>query len=239
MLNTIYQPADSRGVANHGWLQSRHTFSFANYYEPARMSFGVLRVLNDDRVAGGMGFGMHPHNNMEIISIPLSGDLAHKDSMGNGGVIKNGDIQVMSAGTGITYSEMNANVDVPVKFLQIWVVPNKHGIEPRYQQISLDGLIGQNRFGQILSPNADDAGVWIHQDAWFSLGHFDAGNSTDYQIKRTGNGVCVFVISGKVRVNGYLLNDRDGLGVWNTDRLDVVADTDAKVLLMDVPMDLS
>lgn len=237
-MQTVYHAAETRGNADHGWLKSRHTFSFADYYNPMRMNFGVLRVLNDDQVAGGGGFGTHPHNNMEIVSIPLSGDLAHKDSMGNSGIIRNGDIQVMSAGTGIAHSEMNANANTPVKFLQIWVMPNKRGVEPRYQQIRLDGLIGHNRFGQVLSPHPDDAGVWIHQDAWFSLGHFDARAAAEYELKRAGNGVYIFVISGKVRVNGSILNERDGLGVWDAERLEVLADTDAKVLLMDVPMAL-
>ncbi|OAV02079.1 Quercetin 2,3-dioxygenase [Moraxella veridica] len=158
-MKSVYHAADSRGTANHGWLKSRHTFSFGHYYDPKRMGFGTLLVINDDQVIGGQGFGTHPHRDMEIISIPLSSDLAHKDSMGNGSIIKNGDIQVMSAGTGVTHSEMNANADQIVKFLQIWIQPNKAGVTPRYQQISLADLIGKNEFGQVLSPNADDAGV--------------------------------------------------------------------------------
>ncbi|HHW7450235.1 pirin family protein [Pasteurella multocida subsp. multocida] len=164
-MKTIYHSANSRGNADHGWLKSKHTFSFGHYYDPSRVNFGVLRVINDDFVEGGMGFGTHPHNNMEIISIPLSGDLAHKDSMGNGSIIRNGDIQVMSAGTGVTHSEMNPNADIPVKFLQIWVIPNKRNVEPRYQQITIADNAKPNDFQQILSPNPDDEGVWIHQDA--------------------------------------------------------------------------
>ncbi|OOR82249.1 pirin family protein [Moraxella canis] len=235
-MKSVYHAADSRGTANHGWLKSRHTFSFGHYYDPKRMGFGALLVINDDQVIGGQGFGTHPHRDMEIISIPLSGDLAHKDSMGNGSIIKNGDIQVMSAGTGVTHSEMNANADQIVKFLQIWVQPNKAGVTPRYQQISLADLIGKNEFGQVLSPNADDAGVWIHQDAWFHLGHFDAGNSSEYTLKNSDNGVYVFVIKGKIRVNDTILDERDGLGVWEIDTLNVQADTDAEVLLIEVPM---
>lgn len=155
-MKTIYHSADSRGVANHGWLNSKHTFSFANYYNPERMSFGVLRVINEDQVAGSQGFGTHPHRDMEIISIPLSGDLAHRDSMGNSGVIRQGDIQVMSAGTGVTHSEMNANADRPVQFLQIWVLTRKNGVELRYQKIHIADEAKLNDFQQILSPNADE-----------------------------------------------------------------------------------
>ena len=167
MTNIVLHKADSRGDANHGWLHSKHTFSFANYYNPERMNFGALRVLNDDTVAAGMGFGKHPHDNMEIISIPLSGDLEHKDSMNNVTVIKSGDIQVMSAGTGIQHSEYNKNIDAEVKFLQIWVFPNKNNVTPRYDQITLNMADRKNKLQQILSPNPNDAGVWIHQNAWF------------------------------------------------------------------------
>ena len=202
MSNTILHRASTRGDANHGWLHSRHTFSFANYHNPERMHFGVLRVLNDDKVAAARGFGTHPHDNMEIISIPLDGDLEHKDSMGNVSVIKHGDIQVMSAGTGITHSEYNKNSDKEVKFLQIWLFPNKKSVTPRYDQITLNHKDRHNKFQQILSPSPDDAGVWIHQDAWFNLGQFDNGAKADYQIKRKGNGVYAFVIKGDVTIDG-------------------------------------
>ena len=236
MANTVLHKADTRGMANHGWLQSYHTFSFANYYNPERMHFGVLRVLNDDTVQGGMGFGKHPHDNMEIISIPLEGDLEHKDSMGNVTVIRNGDVQVMSAGTGITHSEYNKNTEKTVKFLQIWVFPNKRNVTPRYDQITLKPEDRKNKLQQILSPNPDDAGVWIHQNAWFHLGDFDAGVSSDYQIKAPGNGVYVFVLNGDLSVNGQQLNRRDGLGIWDTDTLHIAADSKAEFLLMEVPM---
>lgn len=236
MANTVLHKADTRGNANHGWLQSFHTFSFANYYNPERMHFGVLRVLNDDTVAAGMGFGTHPHDNMEIISIPLEGDLEHKDSMGNTTVIRNGDIQVMSAGTGVSHSEYNKNKDQPVKFLQIWVFPNKRNVAPRYDQITLKKEDRLNRFQQILSPNADDDGVWIHQDAWFHLGEFEAGKSETYKIKRKGNGVYIFVLSGSVKVNDQELKTRDGFGVWDTDSFILSADEKSEVLVMDVPM---
>lgn len=236
MANTVLHKADTRGAANHGWLQSYHTFSFANYYNPERMHFGVLRVLNDDTVQGGMGFGKHPHDNMEIISIPLEGDLEHKDSMGNVTVIRNGDVQVMSAGTGITHSEYNKNTEKTVKFLQIWVFPNKRNVAPRYDQITLKPEDRKNKLQQILSPNPDDAGVWIHQNAWFHLGDFDAGISTDYHLKASGNGVYVFVLNGDLTVNGQQLNRRDGLGIWDTDTLHIAADSKAEFLLMEVPM---
>lgn len=236
MANSILHKAETRGNANHGWLQSYHTFSFANYYNPERMHFGVLRVLNDDTVSAGMGFGTHPHDNMEIISIPLEGDLEHKDSIGNTTVIKNGDIQVMSAGTGVKHSEYNKNSDKSVKFLQIWVFPNKKDVQPRYDQITLNKEDRVNKLQQILSPNADDAGVWIHQDAWFHLGEFEAGKSEAYTIKRKGNGVYIFVLSGKLKVNDQELGVRDGYGIWDTESLTLHASEKAEVLVMDVPM---
>lgn len=237
MANTVLHKSDTRGHANHGWLDSHHTFSFANYYNPERMHFGVLRVLNDDRVEAGMGFGTHPHDNMEIISIPLEGDLEHKDSMGNVAVIKKGDIQVMSAGTGIQHSEYNRNKDRLTKFLQIWVFPNKKNVTPRYDQITLDTKDRHNKLQQIVSPNADDAGVWIHQDAWFSMGTFDKGFSTDYEIKKKSNGVYAFVLKGDINIDGQTLNERDGLGIWDTDKIKITSNSpDAELLLMDVPM---
>ncbi|HKO76436.1 MAG TPA: pirin family protein, partial [Flavobacterium sp.] len=210
MENTILHKADTRGLANHGWLESHQTFSFANYYNPERMHFGVLRVLNDDRVDAGKGFGTHPHDNMEIISIPLEGDLEHKDSMGNTTVIKKGDIQTMSAGTGIFHSEFNKNEDQLVKFLQIWVYPNKKNVTPRYDQITLKTEKRKNKFQQILSPSPDDEGVWIHQDAWFHLGTFDQNISTEYTIKKPNNGVYVFIINGSATIADQKLNSRDG-----------------------------
>ncbi len=236
MTNTILHKAETRGNANHGWLKSRHTFSFANYYNPERMNFGALRVLNDDSVEAGMGFGTHPHDNMEIISIPLEGDLEHKDSMGTVSVIRHGDIQVMSAGTGIFHSEYNANKDRLVKFLQIWVFPSKKNVTPRYDQITLNLEDRHNKLQQILSPNPDDAGVWIHQNAWFHLGKFDKGVSSNYEFKAKGNGVYAFILSGNVTINDQQLSPRDGFGVWDTDQLTVTADTDAEFLFMEVPM---
>lgn len=235
-VNTVLHKSETRGDANHGWLHSRHTFSFANYYNPERMHFGVLRVLNDDTVASGMGFSTHPHDNMEIISIPLEGDLEHKDSMDNVTVIKNGDIQVMSAGTGIKHSEFNKNKDKQVKFLQIWVFPNKKNVTPRYDQISLNEKDRHNKLQQILSPIANDEGVWIHQNAWFHLGKFDKGIATEYNFKGKGNGLYVFNLNGDLRVNDQLLNSRDGFGIWDINKVSIKADSDSEFLLMEVPM---
>jgi quercetin 2,3-dioxygenase len=240
MENTVLHKADTRGMADHGWLKSYHTFSFANYYNPERMHFGVLRVLNDDSVDQGKGFGTHPHDNMEIISIPLQGDLQHKDSMGNIATIKNGDIQVMSAGTGITHSEYNKNLDKNVKFLQIWIFPNKKNVTPRYDQITLVESDRHNKLQQILSPNQNDDGVWIHQNAWFHLGKFDVNSMTNYDLKDKSNGVYAFVINGDFTINGQELNTRDGLGLWDVSKLEIKANSaNAEILLMEVPMQLS
>lgn len=235
MKTTIHRAA-TRGTANHGWLNSFHSFSFAGYYEPTRMHFGALRVLNDDTVAAGMGFGKHPHDNMEIISIPTFGDLKHKDSMGNETIIKEGDIQIMSAGTGIAHSEMNANRDKEVRFFQIWIIPNKKNVEPRYDQYTIDVNKMHNNLLQVLSPNADDEGVWIHQDAWFSIGQLDANVETTYKLNKATNGVYAFVIEGDVTINGISLNRRDGLGIEDAGQLDIKADADARLLLMELPM---
>lgn len=237
MANQLIHKAATRGHADHGWLRTNHTFSFADYYNPERVHFGALRVLNDDYIAGGMGFGTHPHDNMEIITIPLEGDLEHKDSMGNGTVIKHGDVQVMSAGTGITHSEYNHNKTKPVQLLQIWVFPNKRNVTPRYDQITLDVNERRNKLQQILSPNSDDEGVWIHQDAWFHIGRFDKNFATTYTWKKQGNGVYVFVIKGDITVNGTALNERDGSGIWNTDSMSIQANSaDAELLIIEVPM---
>ena len=235
-MNTVLHKANTRGHANHGWLDSHHTFSFAHYYDPNRIHFGALRVLNDDIVDGGMGFGTHPHDNMEIISIPLEGDLEHKDSMGNTAVIRQNDVQIMSAGTGIYHSEYNKNKDKKVNFLQIWVFPKKRNIEPRYDQITFRPQDRVNKLQQIVSPSHEDDGVWINQDAWFNLGTFTKGFTTSYQLHQKGNGVYAFVIQGDVRVNGQLLNQRDGFGIWGVDGLEISADSDAELLLMEVPM---
>lgn len=237
IMKTVLHTSESRGHANHGWLNAYHSFSFANWYNPERIQFGQLRVLNDDTIAAGMGFGTHPHDNMEIITIPLEGDLAHKDSMGNASTIKNGDVQVMSAGTGIMHSEFNPNHDQQTKLFQIWVFPNQRNVTPRYQQISLNLEDRINTFQQILSPNAEDAGVWIHQDAWFHLGKFTKDSTEKYTIKKEGNGVYVMVVSGKAIINGQELNQRDALGVWDTNSFDIEMSANTEILLLEVPME--
>lgn len=233
---TLHQ-SDTRGFADHGWLKSYHTFSFANYYNAERVHFGVLRVLNDDFVEGGQGFGLHPHENMEIISIPLEGDLEHKDNMGNSTIIKHGDIQVMSAGTGVYHSEFNHNKDKAVKFLQIWIFPNKKNVTPRYDQITLKMEDRINRFQQIVSPNTDDDGVWIHQDAWFHIGKFDKGNSIEYSLKKEENGLYLFVLSGSFEIDNQIISKRDGLGIENGDSISIKSLSDnAELLIMEIPM---
>ena len=235
-MKTTLHKSNTRGNANHGWLNAYHTFSFAGYFNPERHNFGVLRVLNDDTVAAGMGFGAHPHDNMEIITIPLEGDLAHKDSMGNSATIKSGDVQVMSAGTGIKHSEFNPNADQHTKLLQIWLFPRTQNVEPRYQQITLNADERHNKLQQILSPNEGDEGVWIHQDAWFHLGNFDAGITGTYEIKKPGNGLYVFVLKGTLDIDGQVLETRDGFGIEDFTSIDITAKTDSEFLLMEVPM---
>lgn len=236
-MKSVVHKADSRGHADHGWLNSYHTFSFAGYYNPERIHFGALRVLNDDTVEGGMGFGRHPHENMEIISIPTEGSLEHKDSMGNTQVIRKGDVQVMSAGTGVEHSEKNHSSSDTVKFFQIWVFPNQKNVEPRYAQQNFSDADKHNRLVTVVSPlGTTDGGVQIHQDAWFHLGQLDKGYSTSYKLKNTANGVYAFVIEGDVTVNGQTLHRRDGLGISDAGELDIKADTDSELLLMEVPM---
>jgi len=238
-MKSVLHKATTRGHANHGWLDSHHTFSFANYRNPERMNFGVLRVLNDDVVTGGKGFGTHPHDNMEIISIPLQGDLQHKDSLGNVAIIKAGDVQVMSAGTGVYHSEYNKNKEEEVRFLQIWMFPNKKNVTPRYDQITLEAGKSKNKLRQILSPSENDQGVWAHQNAWFHLGDLEQDFEETYTLKDTDNGVYVFVLEGAVNISGQDLAKRDGYGVWDTESISIKASKDARILLMDVPMQIS
>jgi redox-sensitive bicupin YhaK (pirin superfamily) len=236
-MPTVLHKASTRGHADHGWLDTHHTFSFAHYHNPERMHFGALRVLNDDWVDGGMGFGKHPHDNMEIISIPLSGDLEHKDSMGNVAVIKQNDVQILSAGTGIYHSEYNKNKGEKVNFLQIWVFPKERDVTPRYDQMTFKPEDRVNRLQQIVSPSKTDEGVCINQDAWFYLSNLKKGFTTEYLVKKKGNGVYAFVIGGDVTINGQALNRRDGFGLWDTDKFSIEANSDTQILLMDVPMD--
>lgn len=237
-MKTTFFKSDERGYANHGWLKSHHTFSFAGYHNPAKMNFGVLRVINDDYVEGGMGFGRHPHRDMEIISIPLEGELRHGDNMGNSGTIKNGDIQVMSAGTGIMHSEENASDSQAVKFLQIWVIPNKRDVKPRYDEYNFESKLVSNQFSQILSPNANDDGVWIHQDAWFNWGRFTEDKTVDYQFKKEGNGLYIFVLKGSAKIGNQLVDTRDGLGIWEANEVKIEVAHNSEILLMEVPMEL-
>lgn len=235
-MKTILHKASTRGQANHGWLKTFHTFSFANYHHPERIHFGMLRVLNDDWIAPGMGFGMHPHDNMEIITIPLSGVVEHKDSMGNHGTISAGEIQVMSAGSGIYHSEFNGSKTEELSLLQIWVFSDKRNVEPRYEQISIRDLEKQNELYQIISPNPEDDGMWIHQKAWFHLGNLSAGWEGTYTAKGQNSGVYFFVIEGAVQVNGIELDKRDGVGISETQSFEIKASADSKILLMEVPV---
>lgn len=234
----IYHAAASRGNADHGWLKSYHSFSFANYFNEEKMHFGALRVLNDDVVAPGRGFGMHPHENMEIITIPLKGNLEHEDSMGNKGVIKEGDVQVMSAGTGVMHSEYNKSKEEEVAFLQIWLFPRAQNLSPRYDQVNIKELKVKNKFYQIISPNKDEQGAWINQDAWFYMGEFDAGMEEKYNLHNKENGVYFFILDGEVEIEGKKLSKRDALGIWNINNLNVKTLSNAQILLIEVPMNL-
>lgn len=235
-MKTVVHKSDSRGYANHGWLKSRHTFSFANYHNPERVHFGALRVLNDDEVAEGMGFGTHPHENMEIVSIPLQGDLEHKDSTGRHKVIRQGDVQIMSAGSGISHSEYNHNKDEEVHFLQIWVFPKEKNIEPRYEQKTYEVEDRMNKFQTVVSPEGGDA-LWINQDAFFSLANLDAGTKLNYDVKKPGNGVYFFVLNGDMEVAGEALTTRDAVGISEADSFEVKAKSYSEVLAIEVPME--
>lgn len=234
-MKIISHAADRRGHISLGWLDSHHSFSFGNYYDPEKVHFGMLRVLNDDIIAGGSGFGNHPHDNMEIVSIPLEGAIEHKDSTGRHAIIKENDVQIMSAGTGIKHSEYNYYQDRETNFLQVWVIPKKRNIEPQYNQKTFDPAKRINLFQTIVAPDDENA-VWINQDAWFSLSRIKSSIALDYKVKKPGNGVYVFVIDGSITVNDQTLFKRDGLGIWDVDSVAVSAGTDAELLLIDVPM---
>jgi hypothetical protein len=235
-MNTVLHKANTRGSGDHGWLKVNHTFSFANYRNPERMNFGVLRVLNDDTIAGGKGFSPHPHNNMEIITIPLEGAIYHKDNMGNESEITTGDIQVMSAGTGVVHSEFNSHESNDLKVLQIWLFTNKRDVNPRYQQLPIRNLEVKNKFYQVLSPNKDDQGVWIYQNAWFNIGLFDKLERKTYRIRDKKNGLYAFIIDGEAEIEGQKLEKRDGFGIWNKEEISIEAMANSKILFMDVPM---
>ena len=234
-MNKVLHRADTRGLADHGWLRSRHTFSFAGYHDPARMGFGKLRVINDDVVAGGGGFATHPHDNMEIVSIPLHGGLRHRDSMGNTHVIRAGEVQVMSAGTGLTHSEYNDSATEAVNFLQIWVLPDKRNIAPRYGQKAFDPAARRDRFQLVVAPDIDDQAIWINQNAWFSLADPSAQSVIRYDTHGPAQGIYLFVIDGDVEVAGERLARRDGLGVAGERGIELHAMTDARLLAIEVP----
>lgn len=235
-MKTVYHAAESRGHQDHGWLKANHSFSFANWHNPKRVHFGALRVLNDDYIAPSMGFGSHPHDNMEIITIPLVGELEHEDSMGHKAVIKEGDIQVISAGTGIYHSEKNSRNDKQVELLQIWIFPNQKNVAPRYDEISIRDLKEKDKFYQIVSPSESDKGSWIHQDAWLHLGDFEETTPTSYFFKKQNNGAYIFVIQGEVQIEGQQLKKRDALGVWDTDKINFQISENSRVLILEVPM---
>lgn len=235
-MEKIVHWAESRGHADHGWLHSYHTFSFADYHNPVRMNFGKLRVLNDDVVEPGQGFGTHPHDNMEIISIPLSGSLRHKDSMGNTHVISHGEVQVMSAGTGIKHSEHNNSNSEPVNFLQIWVLPRERDIQPRYEQKVFDAAARNGHFQVIVSPDRQDGSIWINQEAYFSLADFSAGSKGNYNIKKPGNGVYFFLIDGRIEVGGELLRKRDAIGLPDLSTIEIDVLNDSQILCIEVPV---
>ena len=237
-MKKTFHPSGARGEANHGWLHAKHSFSFAQFFNPERIQFGALRVLNDDVIAPGMGFGTHPHNNMEIITIPLKGALEHKDSMDNIGVVAVDEIQVMSAGTGVSHSEYNKNKDQPLNLLQLWVLPNQQNVAPRYDQKNIKSLKKTNALYPVISPNHDDAGMWIHQDAWFHLGDFNQKTTVPYSLHKQGNGVYAFMIEGRASIEGESLEKRDALGVWETESFSITAEENSRILLVEVPMKL-
>lgn len=234
-MKTIIDRASSRGYFNHGWLKTYHTFSFADYYNPARMHFGALRVLNDDVIDPSMGFDTHPHKNMEVISIPLKGYLRHGDSIKNTRTITPGDIQVMSTGKGIYHSEYNGSDKEQAELLQIWVFPNELNTEPEYNDYDIRKLLKKNHLALFISPDGK-APASIRQDAWFSMGSFDAGQELEYKLHKDGNGVYMFVIEGEVETDGITLSRRDGIGISETKEFKVKVIKEATLLLMEVPM---
>lgn len=237
-MKTIIHKAAERGHVERGWLNAYHSFSFGNYYNPDKTNFGALRVLNDDTFGAGMGFGTHPHNNMEIVTIPLSGALQHRDSTGTQGIIKQNDVQLMSAGSGIQHSEINANKNEAVSLLQIWVMPKLYNISPRYEQKTFDQKSRKNKLQIVVAPN-DETALRINQDAWFLLGDLDAGFSETYSIKNKANGAYFFVIKGKVEVAGNVLSKRDAVGIWDIEDIEIKAIENSELLVIDVPMNFT
>jgi len=235
-MKTIFHKSEDRGHVNHGWLNAKHSFSFASYHDPSKVHFGLLRVLNDDIVAPGMGFGMHPHDNMEIVTIPLSGTLEHKDSMGNIGVIKPNEIQAMSAGSGLMHSEYNHSKTEEINLLQIWVFPKERNITPRYDQRIFSEEEKNGKFKTIVAPVKADDVMWINQDAYFSIGKFKGNSSIEYSIKHKGNGAYVFLIEGEININNQSLKKRDAIGILETEDFDITVTKDSEILVIEVPM---
>jgi quercetin 2,3-dioxygenase len=235
-MKTVLHKAADRGAADHGWLNAKHSFSFAGYHNPDKVHFGALRVLNDDIIAGGGGFPTHPHDNMEIVTIPLKGALQHKDSTGGEGIIQAGDVQIMSAGTGVRHSEFNASATEAVNLFQCWLFPKEANIKPRYDQRNFSQAGREDTWQIVVSPIAADNALWINQDARFLLANITAGNTQAYSNAFSGNGVYIMVIKGTVTINGTELNDRDALGVSEADGFDITATTDAELLAIEVPM---
>lgn len=234
-MKTILHKSNDRGEVSFGWLDSKLSFSFGQYFNPLKTNFGLLRVLNDDIIAPKMGFGKHPHDNMEIISIPIYGQLKHKDNKGHESIISENQIQVMSAGKGIIHSEYNPSLTESANFLQIWIFPNKPNVEPRYDQKTTPTSI-KNEFYQILSPDPSDDGVWIHQKSWMHLIDTSKDTTTVYDFKRKSNGVYVFVIKGETKIADYTLGYRDGIGVWDIDHFRLKIKANSKILCIEVPM---
>lgn len=235
-MKKIVHKSNTRGYFDYGWLKTNHTFSFSSYYNPDRVRFGLLRVLNDDIVAPGQGFGTHPHNNMEIVSIPLKGALAHKDSAGNEEVLIPNEVQVMSAGTGINHSEYNHSKDDEVNFLQLWIFPDKKGYKPRYDQKSFNNEERKNQLLKIVSPDKSNGSLWLNQDAHLSMSDIENGKTINYKINTKENGVYIFLIDGEISVGEEVLHKRDGMGIWEADEISITANLNSQVLLIEVPM---
>ena len=237
MTTTLFE-ANTRGKADFGWLKANFSFSFGNYYNPERIQFGMLRVLNDDTIDGGTGFGTHSHDNMEIITIPLEGGLKHRDSMGNEGIIRFGEVQVMSAGTGVQHSEMNASQNEQAKTLQLWIFPDKEDVTPRYDQKSFDIENQINTFVNIVSPKDKNNGnaLWVHQQTFFNLGIFEKDTTVTYKINIPENGVYLFLIEGEIEIDNQILKQRDAIGIIDFDQFKIKINSKAKILLVEVPM---
>lgn len=236
-MKTIVHRADERGEADMGWLKAKYSFSFSSHHDPERIHFGLLRVLNDDRIAPAMGFGMHPHDNMEIVTIPLKGAVRHRDNMGNEGVVKAGEIQIMSAGKGIVHAEHNASASEELNLFQIWVFPKERNITPHYDQRAFTLQERDGKFQLLVSPDKEEGTLWINQDAWFSMGHFAHNTATNYNIKRTGNGAYIMVVEGEAEIGGQTLGKRDAIGIYDTTDITIKANKDTELLVIDVPMD--